>query len=230
VSATNDAGSLTNAPTSEEPSRPIEQASPYPDAGSDVTGEGTSAPSTPVDRHNAQCQGGCEGNPCLELSPGGYQVCSFPPAEQTRCWGDADECCSSDDCAQGKCLTTGDPEPRRVDDFDGHLHNACLSDECSGDSCGADRVCVPAGTLGPSEVNICMVAKCHQDADCTSEPDGVCRLVNDPCYKRPWGLFCSYPRTECLNDLDCDAGYYCGVAANGTDVGCMPLPLVCPDL
>ena len=167
----------------------------------------------------------CEGHPCVEIYPG-HKSCVIASSEASQCSSELDECCSSSECTEGKCYETRFPQSSRCNDVT--LHNACVSDQCTADSCGPGGACMPAGVLGP--VAMCTEAACQTDADCDAEPGGSCLLVADPCCNGDHlGLLCWYPKRGCWWNGDCDLGDYCGVAANGTDTECRPRSSVCPD-
>jgi hypothetical protein len=166
---------------------------------------------------------GCSGLPCIEIYPG-HNSCIFQRSEAVECRSELDECCSSSDCAKGKCHDM--PFPRSTRCNDTASHNVCASDQCTPGSCGPEGACLPAGTLGP--VAMCIKAGCQTDADCDAEPGGSCLLVQDPCCNGAYlGLLCSYPGRGCWFDGNCDLGF-CGMAANGKDSACRG-SLVCPE-
>jgi hypothetical protein len=137
-------------------------------------------------------------------------MCTAFPPEATACnmpMGEIpDECCTSADCAKGKCylntyltdyLCSGGVSPS----------NVCVADACSSDAdCGQGGVsiCAPAGTIGPARV--CLPAYCHTNADCTSDGHGLCAPVVSPCCTTTLGLACVYAG-GCATSADCgDAG------------------------
>jgi hypothetical protein len=191
-------------------------------------GDSAGAPSTsrpdPVLPRECDDGGGCEGHPCVEIYPG-HKTCIIAGGEATECFSELDECCSSSECAEGRCYQTRFPQSDHCHDYTSH--QACVSDECSGDSCGSGRACMPAGVLGP--VAMCTNAVCQTDADCNAEPGGSCLLIADSCCNgRYLGLLCWYPKRGCAWNTDCKLGDYCGVAANGTDTECRLRSSVCP--
>jgi hypothetical protein len=147
----------------------------------------------------------CGGGRCVELSPGGYRVCSQPVAEATSCPGRGlDECCKTADCKTGACYEWplspycggAFPVPR----------NVCAEEGCTTlADCGGGAVCVPKGALG-YKVRACLPAKCLRDSDCTAAPGGACAPVRKPCCAGTYGLYCIYPG-GCRSSADCPGGY-----------------------
>jgi len=166
----------------------------------------------------------CPNGPCVEVTPGGFLVCVDPPAEATMCSGSGfDECCTTSDCAKGKCFPwpltpyCGGPQP--ID------HNVCGADQCSTDAeCGAGMICSLAGTLD-TKVRLCVVAYCKTAADCTDEPGGYCAPVDGPCCGGSAGLFCIYPSDGCRNNGDCPGGY---CSPEMDRASCQPGFPICP--
>ena len=166
---------------------------------------------------NADCNGG----ECLAMTPGGYRVCTSMPTEATSCTDpQLDECCTTADCAFGKCFHADLPccggacQP---------LHNTCFAAQCFGDAdCTTGSICLPAG-LGYARS--CMVAACKVAADCTAEPGGVCAPVANACPGCGGGLYCVYPSDGCRSNADCPGGY-CGV--DGDTARCMSGSVNCP--
>jgi hypothetical protein len=168
----------------------------------------------------------CGGNPCVEITPGGWRSCTDTVLEATSCTTPQDECCTTADCAHGLCLQAplvpycGGPQPLE--------YNACATDECQDDSpCsgpGYDGVCLPAPMLG-RKIRACMTVSCRVNADCTTEPGGICAPVDDPCCGQVSGLYCVYPSNGCRPNAVCRGGF-CQRAAAGAH--CEPGGPICP--
>ena len=165
----------------------------------------------------------CGGGRCVELSPGGYRVCSQPVAEATSCPGRGpDECCKTTDCKTGACYEWplspycggAFPVPR----------NVCAEEGCTTlADCGGGAVCVPKGALG-YKVRACLPATCLRDSDCTASPGGTCAPVRKPCCAGTYGLYCVYPG-GCRTSADCPGGY-CDLV--GDTPTCRTGPPLCP--
>lgn len=155
---------------------------------------------------------------CVELTAGGYRVCSYPPPAPQPCANGApsppDECCGT--CAGGTCTLATSCGGAFI-----MPHNACAISRCATDAdCGANGVCLPTG-VGSPYARTCMPSnECLRHSDCTAAPDGVCALVGTigplpQC--APWacpgssstqvanGLMCIYG-SECADDVDCAPG------------------------
>ena len=166
------------------------------------------------------------GSTCTEVTPGGYRVCIGPAVEASACTtGAPDECCTSSDCAQGKCYST--PIAPVCAGVVMQSYNVCASDTCSSDvNCsGVNSICLPAGALN-RKVRICAPGGCRLDADCTAHLGGICAPVADPCCHQPIGLFCVYPGTGCRATSDCLSGSHCTVSGN--DGVCVQGSPACP--
>ena len=160
------------------------------------------------------CQGDadCNGGTCVEVTPGGYKVCTSMPVEATMCSGTGmppDECCASADCAEGKCyLSTDLPYcggPAMA------TYNRCVTDGCATDAdCGTNAICAPVGAFG-NPVRACFPAFCKTNADCG---DGSCAPIQDSCCAEPAGLAC-VKAGGCQKDSDCaaDGSQYCDIDA-----------------
>jgi hypothetical protein len=137
---------------------------------------------------------------CVELAPGAYRVCALPVPEATQCnHPGADGCCSSANCATGKCVVG--PLPSSLCSGSSPT-NSCVTDQCGlNNDCGAGTVCVPAGALGRLAAT-CLAADCVTDADCTIEPGGHCVPWTGPCSCYPDRLSCVYPG-GCASSADC---------------------------
>jgi len=140
-------------------------------------GNGTGAASgtgTGGEGSGSQCTTSTTGCECVELAPGGVKVCVQTPVEATRCSageGAADECCSSVDCASGKCFPT--PIAPACSGERIGVYNVCAADQCSADAdCTGGAWCLPAGALGHA-VATC-ISSCRQDSDCTEKVGGRC--------------------------------------------------------
>lgn len=159
--------------------------------------------------HGCKSSADCNGNPCVPLTPGGYQVCITLPPEATTCTDPmTDQCCTSADCASkggGSCYAA------MYLQFCGGaqlLSNMCVKDGCMSDAdCagfGEPAICAPAGAFNEAKRQ-CFVAYCKTDADCTAKPGGACVVVgNNNCCKlpAPSGLACVYPG-DCIQNGDC---------------------------
>jgi hypothetical protein len=161
--------------------------------------------------NSGDCDGDddCPGGTCVELAPGGFRVCVFPPMAATACTGSQlDECCTTDECTEGICYEApltpycGGPAMQP--------HNECGVDQCDKNAdCmmgNVGGVCVPAGAL-EFKVAACMYAACKHDTDCTDEPGAICAVVSDPCCNNAAGLYCVYPSDGCRTAADCPGGY-----------------------
>lgn len=181
----------------------------------------------------------CPGGTCVELTPGGFRVCSTePPGPQlcTDAGGSgpfSDECCTT--CAQGVCsLVTSCGGAFMVP------HNQCLEDACTKNSdCGPKGLCMPRGAGG--RMRYCLANnECLIDEDCNQGPNGACVLtttVGPAAMCSPWGcgslpdgpyvgsLHCEY-NAECTRDVDCGNGHCDRI---GGRLRCEPTPRAsCP--
>jgi hypothetical protein len=170
----------------------------------------------------------CDGGSCVELSAGGYRVCTNGPLEVQGCAGEgslADECCTSGDCEAGLCVRL--PGPTYCGGPFIEEHNACASDECqNADDCSHhdNGVCFPAGAYG-YPVATCAAGACQTDDDCSDEKGGLCLLVQSPCCATR-SLACVYPG-GCRSLADCpDSSNSCQIE-DGRAVCSDALP-VCP--
>ena len=158
---------------------------------------------------------------CVELAPGGYRVCSYPPPAPEACTNDPshqDECC--DTCAGGTCTLQTSCGGAFI-----MPRNVCAISECTTNAdCGASGICLPTGVGSPYARTCMTVSECVRHSDCVAAPDGVCALVGmigplPEC--APWGcpggastqlangLACIYG-SECAGDEDCaNAGGHC---------------------
>ena len=180
-------------------------------SGGGGTGGGSST-STTTGAGGAGASGDCDldadcpGGTCVEMTPGGWRVCSVPPDPATTCSQPGfDECCDTSECAMGTCLTApvvpycGGPQP--LD------NNVCAVDQCQSDAeCGAGAFCSSGPMLG-RKVRACIPAACRLDSDCAAEAGGACVPVVEPCCGASAGLFCVYPSDGCRSDADCPGGY-----------------------
>jgi hypothetical protein len=161
---------------------------------------------------------GRTGGHCVELVPGGYRVCSYPPPAPEICTNDPssqDECCGT--CAGGTCTLSTSCGGAYI-----APHNICAVSDCASNAdCGQDAVCLPTG-VGDAYARRCMTKnECLLDADCTAAPGGTCALLGmtgplGTC--APWtcpggeaaqvaiGLVCVYG-SECAADEDCPNGH-----------------------
>ncbi|MEZ4223435.1 MAG: hypothetical protein R3B13_20985 [Polyangiaceae bacterium] len=197
--------------------------------GTDAGSGGASGQNSGECSTDAECAPGV----CVELSPGGYRVCKMPVVEATECTNPGlDTCCSTADCASGKCLASpliqfcGGAEPQPS--------NSCAEDQCQSNAgCTREgrKVCVPAGALD-YKVAGCMPVNCLLDGECTREPGGKCILLRDSCCGAARGLYCTYPSNGCRKDSDCPNGY-CAPEKNGAFDGsvavCHSGPIACPN-
>ena len=151
---------------------------------------------------------------CVELAPGGYRVCSYPPPAPEVCTNDPsgqDECCGT--CAVGACTLQTSCGGAFI-----MPRNVCAISACSTNAdCGGGAICLPTG-VGSPYARTCMPAgECVRHSDCAASADGVCALVGivgplSLC--GPWGcpgaastqsangLACVYGG-ECAGDEDC---------------------------
>jgi hypothetical protein len=200
-------------------------------SGAGTAGSSTSTGSGGANSGDCEDDGDCPGGHCVEVTPGGFRTCAQTPPEATQCHSPPamDQCCSSAECAKGKCfeapLGCGGPQPIPS--------NACLEDACASDAaCAIDSppphvgVCVHAGVFGVP-VDTCMTFGCRLDSDCQAEPGGLCEPITDPCCGRPLGLYCVYPQGGCRSNADCASGH-CQVAPDGSRATCVPGPTACP--
>jgi hypothetical protein len=161
---------------------------------------------------------------CVEITPGGYRVCTTHFPEATSCSG-AQECCQSSDCKAGAtCYPTPlAPTCGGIVMIDS---NVCASDMCASDAdCGATEICVPAGTLD-RKVRMCVPHGCHRDTDCNAATGGVCAPVSGGCCSGGIGLYCVYPGVGCRKNADCASGN-CTIDSKGASQ-CSTSRLVCP--
>ena len=189
-------------------------------AGGSRAGSGGTGATVGAGGGHAQNSGDCDtdadcgGDPCVEISPGGYRVCETKVPLATTCSSPAGECCKTADCAaagkQGKCLlgpvapSCGGPALVPT--------NVCAIDKCtSASGCsGSNGVCVPAGVFG-RKVASCMTGGCRRDSECSEGKGGACVPVSGACCPGPVGLYCVY-QGGCVNDGDCTNGH-CDVSS-----------------
>jgi hypothetical protein len=162
---------------------------------------------------------------CVEVTPGGYRVCTTPYPEATSCTGSPGSggCCKSSDCSNGaKCYPT--PLAPQCGGIIAIGSNVCSADICTSDtSCGTGQICVPAGTLD-RKVRMCVPAGCHHDTECTAAPGGICAPISGGCCSGAVGLSCVYPG-GCRQNKDCASGN-CQIGPKGA--ACSADPPVCP--
>jgi hypothetical protein len=158
----------------------------------------------------------------VEVTPGGYRVCTVSYPEATGC-AQTGGCCTTNDCPQGK---TCFPEPLApsCSGVIGIDSNVCAGDQCTDDSCGSSGICAPRGTFG-RKVRMCVPASCRRDTDCTLFNSGICAPVTGGCCGNPFGLYCVYP-FGCRNNGDCATGN-CTIDQQGYS-NCSSNPLICP--
>jgi hypothetical protein len=94
---------------------------------------------------------------------------------------DRDECCSSAECAEGRCFRVNiwASEVKRECDMGGAgSWDLCIIDECESDQDCPGGLCTPPGY---GEQRVCLAAGCARDEDCTAEPGGACALLALSC-------------------------------------------------
>jgi hypothetical protein len=151
----------------------------------------------------------CGGDPCVEISPGGYRVCVTKVPEATTC-DPAGGCCKTADCAAagkpGRCIL-GPALPNCGGPVQAPI-NVCATDDCKATAdChqGSNPICVPAGVFGHKKAS-CFPGGCRRDIDCNDGPGGACLPISGPCCPGPIGLYCVY-NGGCVNDADCPNGH-----------------------
>ncbi len=193
---------------------------------------GSTNASTGASTNGGDCQTNTDCAPdgqCVELTPGGFRTCQFPPTPNTQCGlgqggggvgggGGAgggpvvlDECCEEiddEDCGNDTvCITT--PSYPSCDNNE-PPHNVCQDDahECDNSQDCNDNgpgLCVPAGTLG-GQVRHCIRIGCAQDTECTAGANGRCVPIEQACCPgATLGLYCTYDG-GCRKDSDCPGG------------------------
>jgi hypothetical protein len=174
----------------------------------------------------------CNGGQCVELTPGGYKVCTHFPPEATACTpSQLDQCCTSADCkGGGKCYAVTDlPSCAGIAS---PPHNECVTDQCTDDAActggGADvpMICIPAGAAG-YPARSCFPAYCHTSASCTAHPGGACVPVHEACCGHLAGLGCVYPG-GCVENADCGQGNSCQLDSTTGTGTCVAGPPICP--
>jgi len=224
-------GRLADVPGDSEPSA---DAGTSTGSGGGTSGSSTSTDTTPHDagvttkvdagvkRSAGRCakDADCPGGHCVELTVGGYRVCSYPPPAPEQCTNGpspADECCGT--CASGTCTLQTSCGGAFI-----MPHNVCAASDCTVNAdCGANGVCLPTG-VGSPYARTCMTSnECLHHSDCVAAPDGVCALVGTigPLQQcAPWGcpggsatqvangLACIYG-SDCSDDADCSATGHC---------------------
>jgi len=194
-------------------------------AGSGGAGSGVDGGRT---KNSGDCEStaDCGGDPCVDISSGGYRACVAKVPEATACSSPPGGCCKSADCAAsaqgGKCIL-GPPLPM----CGGPLQipsNVCAVDQCksASDCSGPNAICVPAGVFG-RKVASCMTGGCRRDSDCTQGKGGACLPIAGGCCPGPIGLFCVY-EGGCVNQGDCPNGHC--ETSTGTAV-CAPGGVAC---
>jgi hypothetical protein len=168
----------------------------------------------------------CGGDPCVDISSGGYRACVTKVPEAMACSNPPGECCKTADCTAagkpGKCLLGP-----RAPSCGGPVQvptNICAADQCmtAADCSGSNAICVPAGVFG-RKVASCLTGGCRRDSDCNEASGGACLPITGTCCPSPIGLFCVY-KDGCTNDADCPDGH-CDVGT-GKAV-CRPGPVAC---
>jgi hypothetical protein len=193
----------------------------------------TSSSGGPTEDGDCNSDADCPGGKCVELTPGGWKVCSFIPPEATACTTpppmQPEACCTSADCPGGKCYANvvlgycGGPAMPPAND--------CIPDGCTNDdACIHDNpdpwICIPAGVYGDPATQ-CFPAFCKTNADCVAAPGGVCRPVMNACCGTSLGLACVYPG-GCSTATDCGEDAHCEIdTAKGTSK-CVPGATICP--
>ncbi|NUP09109.1 MAG: hypothetical protein HOW73_23915 [Polyangiaceae bacterium] len=187
------------------------------------SGEGGGTGGTPAQgellEDDCSSSADCDGQPCVEVTPGGFKACVIAPIEATECTVPEDECCTTSDCAEGICVSSatfpwfgpGEPAP----------FNLCATDLCSVDAdCSYEgEICAPAGTMG-RPVRACVATRCKVSSECTEFGQGACLPVEEPCSGDILSLECVYPE-GCRENEDCgdDAApfgpgeYFCDAGA-----------------
>lgn len=161
---------------------------------------------------------------CVEVTPGGYRVCTVPYPPVTSCSGVPQQCCSSADCNSGSICYAAPLAPN-CGGIIAFGSNVCSSDVCTSDSaCGSGSICVPAGTMD-RKVRMCVPADCHRDTDCIKAPGGICAPVTTGCCNGTTGLYCVYPG-GCRSNKDCASGN-CELDQTGA-AACASGPAICP--
>jgi hypothetical protein len=172
----------------------------------------------------------CGQGRCVELTVGGYRVCSPGPLETSECPpsdppSTENECCNSMECSTGLCVRG--PSPAYCGGPAIQPYNYCATDECDS---SADCEHVPNGACFPAgfanfPVATCIPGDCRIDADCTGDPPGRCLIVESECC-RVKRLACVYP-DGCRSLADCtDDSLSCRIV-DGRGV-CSPEPVECP--
>lgn len=210
---------------------------------SDGGGRVTVDASTTATGHGGRCvtSKDCDGDPCVELVPGGFRVCSHPAAAPQTCTdgGESvwpDECCGSCPGAHSTCTLTV-----RCGGAYMAPHNVCVTDECqtAADCTGKNPICLPSGVR--SDHRTCLADnECLHDSDCKAAPNGACVLPGSvgpagTCNAFTCGsgivdpvagpLRCVYG-ASCTDDADC-SGDHC--EASGNTLRCVAgARAVCP--
>ena len=163
----------------------------------------------------------CVGGKCVELTPGGFRVCTYLPPSPQPCTDAGpfpDECCGT--CATGRCTLETSCGGAYV-----NPHNVCEVDECTSNSdCGSDGICLPTGVGSPYK-RTCLHGnwECLTDSDCHGFGAGNCVMYGvigslDQC--APWAcagaprvipanpLRCMYEST-CFDDSSCAPNQHC---------------------
>lgn len=207
--AGNDAGSPTDVPL-------IDATDAATDAGFDAGALPTGDCDGPED---------CESGECVELTPGGWRVCTQARIEVDMCSGEGagvDECgCDDAPICEGGVACLRGPLTPSCGGIAPVSTNMCAIDACTADAdCGEGSICSPERVLG-RQVRTCMGAPCRTNANCTDSPGGICAPIADPCCGAAF-LGCVYAG-GCRTGADCDDGRHCmgGVCSDG-DILCPP--------
>ena len=209
---------------------------PGPDGGtpdlSRITDMTTDLSRPPADLLSGRNSGDCDSSrdcpmgACVELSPGGYRVCTAPVLPVSMCSAspELDQCCKTADCTSPGAQCQQWPLTPYCGGAFPIPHNVCASDECKNNSdCPGLAVCVPSGAFGYKNRQ-CLTVSCLRDSQCTAASGGQCVPIKDPCCGAIRGLFCVYPGS-CRTNADCPSGY-CEPA--GARTQCKSGPPPCP--
>ena len=156
-------------------------------------------------------------------------ACQFPVEEATQCQSKADQCCTTDDCAnQGGGLCVSFPDASYCGGVQPEVHNICSTPGGNCIDCvKSGATCLEAGFYGYNQSQ-CVTQLCQSDADCAEEAGGRCAPVFSACCGAVTGFFCAYPSDGCRMQADCAGDQHCEGDFQTGRATCVDGPAQCP--